>query len=148
MASVALAGVPAISVDLVTIPESHRKIIRAWLGFYNRHRDELLHGEMAPLAFMPAGGAISIAGKTRSYIGLFETVPPLIELDDPRNEIWLVNGTGERLATSLANLRGRFRCQVYNHLLEPVRELDLRADGELRLDVTSPVPFVIELRRA
>jgi len=43
--------------------------------------------------------------------------------------------------TSLANLRGRFSCQVQNHLLEPVRELDLRADGELRLDVGSPHPL-------
>jgi hypothetical protein len=147
MASVVLAGVPAVSVDLVTIPESHRKIIRSWVGFYNQHRDELVHGEMSPLAFFPAAGALSIAGKTRNYIGLFETVPSLIELQESRNEIYLVNCTGERLVTSLANLRGRFSCKVYNHLLAPVRELDLCADGELRLDVKSPPPFLIEVRR-
>jgi hypothetical protein len=148
MASVVLAGVPAISVDLVSIPESHRRIIRSWLGFYNQHREELLHGKMAPLAFFPAAGALSIAGKTRNYIGLFETVPPLIELPEPRNEVYLVNCTGERLVTHLAKLRGRFACKIFNHHLAPVRELDLSADGELHLDVSSPAPFLIEMRRA
>ena len=147
LASVVLAGVPAASVDLVTIPESHRKVIRSWIGFYNQHRDDLMHGEMSPLAFLPAAGALSIAGKTRNYIGLFEAAPSRIMLDEPRDEIFVVNCTGERLVTSLANLRGRFSCQVQNHLLEPVRELDLRADGELRLDVGSPAPFVVRLRR-
>ncbi len=148
MATVVLAGVPAVSVDLVTIPESHRKIIRSWLGFYNQHRDELLHGKMSPLAFLPAAGALSITGKTRNYIGLFETVPPLIELPETRNRVYLVNCTGERLVTHLTNLRGRFSCKIYNHLLAPVRELDLHAAGELHLDLKSPAPFLIEVRRA
>ncbi len=148
MASVVLAGVPAISVDLVTVPESHRKIIRSWLGFYNQHRDELLHGRMSPLAFLPAAGALSIAGKTRNYIGLFETVPPVIELPEPRDKVYLVNCMGERLVTNLTNLRGRFSGKIYNHLLAPVRELDYHADGELHLDVSSPAPFLLELRRA
>jgi hypothetical protein len=147
MASVVLAGVPAVSVNLVTIPESHRKIIRSWIGFYNQHRDDLLHGEMSPLAFFPAAGALAITGRTGNYIGLFETVPPLIELKEPKDKTYLVNCTGERLVTTLANLRGRFTCQVYDHLLAPVRKLDLRADGELRLDVKSPAPFAIEVRR-
>src|ERR1019366_4311411 len=125
-------------------PESHRKIIRSWVGFYNQHRDELVHGEMSPLAFVPAAGALSITGKTRNYIGLFETVPPLIELPEPRNEVYLVNCTGERLVTNLVNLRGRYACKIYNHLLAPVRQLDLQADGELHLDVSSPAPFLIE----
>jgi len=148
MASVVLAGVPAVSVDPVTFPKKHRRIIRAWIGFYNQHRAELLRGAMSPLAFFPAAGAFSITGKSRNYIGLFETAPPVIELEELRNEIYLVKCTGERLVSSLASLRGRFSCKVYDHLLAPVRELDLRADGELRLDVKSPAPFVIEVRRA
>ncbi len=147
MASVVLAGVPSVSVDLVTIPESHRGIIRSWLGFYNQHRGELLHGKMAPLAFFPAAGAISITGKTRNYIGLFETVPPIIDLPEPRDEIYLVNCTGARLMTTLTNMRGRFAGKMYNHLLAPVRELDLHAGGELHLDVSTPAPFLLELRR-
>jgi len=148
MASVVIAGVPSVSVDLVTIPESHRKIIRSWLGFYNQHRGELLHGKTAPLAFLPAAGALSIAGKTRNYIGLFETVPPLIALVEPRDEIYLINCTGERLVTNIQNLRGRFAAKIYNHLLAPVRERDLHADGELHLDMSAPDPFLLELRRA
>ncbi len=46
--------------------------------------------------------------------------------------------------TRLANLRGRFTCKIFNHLLAPVRELDLRADGELHLDVSSPAPFLMD----
>ena len=147
MASVVLAGVPAVSVDLVTAPESHRKIIRSWLGFYKQHRGELLHGKMAPIAFLPAGGALSITGETKNFIGLFETVPSLIELTEARDAIYLVNCMGGRLVTNLTNLRGRFSGKLYDHLLTPVRELDFRADGELRLDVSTPSPCLLELRR-
>ena len=147
MASMVLAGVPAVSVDLVSLPESHRTIIRSWLDFYNQHRDELLHGKMSSLALFPAGGALSIAGHTKNYIGLYETVPPVIELPEHRDAVYLVNCTGNRLVTNLANLRGRFSVKVYNHLLAPVRELDYHADGELHLDMSASSPFLLELRR-
>jgi len=51
------------------------------------------------------------------------------------------------LVTNLLNLRGRFSGKIYNHVLAPVRELDYHADGEMHLDVSSPAPFLLELRR-
>lgn len=148
MASVVLAGVPAVSVDLMRVPDSHHRIIRAWLSFYHQHRDELLHGQMGPLAFLPAAGALSVTSAARNYIGLFETVPPLIELPETRDEIYIVNCTGGRLVTRLTNIRGRFTGKIRDHVLASVRDFDLQADGELPLDVSSPAPFMLELRRA
>ena len=38
MATMVMGGVPALSVDLRKIPESHRRIIRAWLNFYQENK--------------------------------------------------------------------------------------------------------------
>ena len=43
-----LFSVPQISVRLAEIPESHRKMLRFWLDFWNRHRDVLMHGTLKP----------------------------------------------------------------------------------------------------
>src|SRR5207302_9802615 len=39
-----LFSVPQISMKLDELPESHRAMLRFWLGFWNDHRDALLDG--------------------------------------------------------------------------------------------------------
>jgi len=43
-----LFSVPQISVRFAELPESHGKMLRFWLGFWIRHRDLLLHGDLRP----------------------------------------------------------------------------------------------------
>ena len=43
-----LFSVPQISVRLNEIPETHRRMLDFWLGFWIRHRDVLLHGYLKP----------------------------------------------------------------------------------------------------
>ena len=43
-----LFSVPQISVRFAELPESHGKMLRFWLGFWIRHRDLLLHGDLKP----------------------------------------------------------------------------------------------------
>ncbi len=47
-----LFAVPQISVRLETIPDSHRRMLRFWMGFWEKNRDLLLHGRLVPLAPM------------------------------------------------------------------------------------------------
>lgn len=44
-----LFSVPQISVRLADLPESHRKMLRFWLGFWQEHRPTLLFGKLTPL---------------------------------------------------------------------------------------------------
>ncbi len=41
--------VPQISVKLEAVPESHRAMLKFWLGFWRGHRKTLLHGTLTPL---------------------------------------------------------------------------------------------------
>ncbi len=41
--------VPQISVKLEAVPESHRAMLKFWLGFWRKHRKALLHGTLTPL---------------------------------------------------------------------------------------------------
>ncbi|GAJ10981.1 unnamed protein product, partial [marine sediment metagenome] len=49
LASITLAGVPSISVDLTSIPQSHKQLIKGWFNFYNQHKEELMYGDFKPL---------------------------------------------------------------------------------------------------
>lgn len=44
-----LFSVPQISVRLAELPESHREMLRFWLGFWREHRSTLLFGKLTPL---------------------------------------------------------------------------------------------------
>ena len=44
-----LFSVPQISVRLMELPESHREMLRFWLGFWREHRSTLLFGKLTPL---------------------------------------------------------------------------------------------------
>ncbi len=41
--------VPQISIRLESVPESHRAMLKFWLGFWREHRETLLHGKLTPL---------------------------------------------------------------------------------------------------
>ena len=43
-----LFSVPQISVHLAELPESHKKMLKFWLGFHKEHRQTLLHGKLIP----------------------------------------------------------------------------------------------------
>ena len=42
-----LFGVPQISILLDRIPETHRKVLKFWLGYWNENRDLLLNGDFS-----------------------------------------------------------------------------------------------------
>ena len=43
-----LFSVPQISVKLASLPDSHRKMLKFWLGFWRQHRNTFLHGSLKP----------------------------------------------------------------------------------------------------
>lgn len=71
LAILMMGHVPEVQVDVTTLRDNHKRIVQAWLAFYQQHRDALLFGDYRPFGFeFMAGGAIS-------------TTPPHVRIDAP-----------------------------------------------------------------
>jgi hypothetical protein len=150
MASVVLAGVPSVSIDLSRFPANHLEGIRAWLGFYEQHKRALVLGETRPLVFMPPSAVTRTEADDVAFVGYFEAVPGETQLTRNFDDVYLVNCAAERMHTVLPPLRGTYSVEVSDHFLRPVATASepIEADDEgLHLDLRLPIPSVIHLRR-
>lgn len=150
LASVVLAGVPAVSIDLTKFPENHLAGIRAWLAFYDNHKRELMLGEMRPLSFMPPSAVTRTEAEEAAFVGYFEAMPGVTPLSRNFDEVYLINCVAERLHTLLPSQHGQFSIKLFDHFLRPLdheqRTIDAGDEG-LHLELTTPVPSVIHLSR-
>jgi alpha-galactosidase len=128
MASITLAGVPAISVKLVESPERHNEIIRAWLTFYRNNDKDLVMGRMIPLLPAPFSAAIRIESDTQAFFGFFEAVPGLLKVSKSFDRITLINAFSDQLATRLEGLQGEFQYEVFDRLWKSVSTGTIRSD--------------------
>ena len=98
-----LFAVPQISVRLEVVPESHRAMLRFYLGFWREYRDVLLDGTLRaehPELNYPV---VSARSGSRSVVAVYGA-GSLVELDPaPGEEVNLVDATGcGRIILSLA----------------------------------------------
>ena len=49
-ATVTLMGVPVFGADFTLLPESHLRVVAAWMGFYRQHQIDLAKGRFAPVS--------------------------------------------------------------------------------------------------
>ena len=140
MASVVLAGVPAFSVNLAGQSASHNAIVKSWLAFYERNKQDLVLGRLTPLLPTPPSAALRIESDTQAFFGFFEAVPGLIEITKPVNTITLVNAFARRTVTRLEGVKGDWQAQVYDQLWQPGNNAQLKtdADGGIDLNFTAP----------
>jgi hypothetical protein len=115
MASIVLAGVPAFSVKLAESPQSHNKIIRAWLKFYEQHKRDLVLGKMTPLLPTPPSAAIRIEAKDKAFFGLFEAAPGLLTLTRPVDKVTIVNAYSNRIVGRLEGVKGKWRVELFDY---------------------------------
>ena len=87
----AIFGTVQYSMVLQKVPESHREVIRHWLGFSQRHRNTLLHGEFRP--HHPEAGYPLIEAEADAerivavYLDGF-----MASLGTPDRQVYLLNG--------------------------------------------------------
>ena len=86
-----IVSVPMVSIDLEQYPASHVQIIRHWIGFYNTHRETIIHGEFKPQLHYGHVPLISFCGASEQIVGLYDNVP--VQLDPDVNTIWLLNAS-------------------------------------------------------
>lgn len=129
MASIVLAGVPAFSVILQDSPTTHNAIIKAWLGFYESNKEDLVLGRMTPVIPTPPSAILKIVSKDRkqAFLGFFETVPGLVTITDVQ-KITIVNAFNKRTTTRLEGISGRWEAKIYDQVWRQEQALSLTAD--------------------
>jgi len=148
-ATVTLMGVPVFGVDFTLLPESHIRIVKAWVDFYRRHQTDLSKGRFMPVGF---GGLfpqfqILRGAKVFIYVGSSSTTPTSI---NGCREVYIVNASDtNRVALALDEIRGgRWLVVVRDCFLAESGIREIMAPGEkLVLDEVIPQGGLLELRR-
>lgn len=141
MASIVMAGVPAFSVKLAESPAEHDAIIKAWLGFYESSRQDLVNGEMTPLLPTPPSAAIRIENGKQAFFGFFEALPGLTQVSSKEiNKITIINAFSNRTVTRLEKVEGEWLAKVYGQDWKLVSQTLLKSDpqGGLNLNIAGP----------
>src|SRR5262249_44904461 len=86
-----LVSVPMVSIELDRYPQSHLNLIRYWIGFYNEHRDCIIHGAFNPDLQLGHVPSILFDGRSEAIISLYESVP--VTLDSAKPKLWLLNAS-------------------------------------------------------
>src|SRR5258708_25859611 len=86
-----LVSVPMVSIELDEYPHSPLDLIRYWIGFYNEHRDTIIHGAFKPELAQGHVPAIQFDGRSETIIGLYEDVP--VRLISVKPKLWILNAS-------------------------------------------------------
>lgn len=99
------------SVMLRTIPEAHKRMIAHWLGFSQRHRNALLHGDFRPHHFEAHYPWLEGEDATERIVGVYvaDTVLPLGAITKPT---YVLNGTG--VGEVIVRLDGAAQAEVFD----------------------------------
>ncbi len=86
-----IISVPMVSVELDQYPQSHLDLIRCWIGFYNKHRDTIVHGGFAPEFHLGRVPLIRFTGEEERIVGLYDDIafPP----GEGPTPLWILNAS-------------------------------------------------------
>jgi len=69
-----ICAVPMVSIELDRYPQAHLDLIRYWIGFYNTHRDTIIHGHFAPEIRLGHVPVIRFSDDSERIIGVYDDV--------------------------------------------------------------------------
>jgi alpha-galactosidase len=118
-----LVSVPMVSIELDRYPHTHLRLIRHWIGFYNTHRDTLIHGEFKPMLRWGYIPMVLFEGNGETIIALYEDMP--ITLDTIEKTTWILNASTQSVIHILSStlLEGDCTVHILNKFGVPVQEL-------------------------
>jgi alpha-galactosidase len=136
-----LVSVPMVSIELDQYPQSHLDLIRYWIGFYNIHRDTLIHGEFKPslrLGYVPA---VYFVGKQETIIAIYDDVS--VSLAPGTETIWLLNASTQPVIRCLkSELQGEHTVisrDLFGKVIQqakctfPISEFDIEVGGSIEI---------------
>jgi alpha-galactosidase len=148
-ATVTFTGVPVFGVDFRLLPQSHLRVVAAWMRFYREHQHELLQGRFGPVGFGRLSPLLKIQGGTKTflYVGSSSTAPASV---GDSKEIYIINASGlERVAIYLDEIGlGSWQLIIRDCYLEQTSEgsIDVRT-GTFPWDRQIPKGGLAELRK-
>lgn len=86
-----IAAVPMVSVDLTRYPESHRRLVAHWMGFYREHRGALAHGRFRPVCRGTTIPRTDFVGEEEVVHGLYDDVA--VPLGPGPRRRWVLNAS-------------------------------------------------------
>jgi len=141
MMTLLINGVPALSVDFRKLPESHKRIIKRWLDFYQSHRQELILSDFQPLGFDQVFPDIIRESEKTCFLYISSNPFFLAQLNKVHSEVYIFNLTEyERLEVKLKSmLEGSYKMKVYNCFLDLVKESRIKVSKKVPI-LTLQVP--------
>ena len=149
LSTLVISGVPQLCTDIVNMTDDHRRLTKAWLSFYQEHKEDFRHSQMRPIQNDPQFSTILVESDKKAFVS-YASFPALkVPLSKQFEEIYLFNCTNEdSLYTILLNIEGEFRSITYHYDLAPLSETTLRSsDKSLLVDLNIPEGGLVALTR-
>jgi alpha-galactosidase len=140
-----LASVPMVSIALEDYPRTHLDLIRAWIGFYNTHRDTLIQGDFRPQIHPSHIPSIDFVGKDEVITGLYDDVA--VSLYSDVKSQWILNASkrpfveleNKGLASYHVTQRDKFGNIISQKNLPGLADrIDVEIGGSLEFRKTGP----------
>lgn len=150
LSTLVISGVPQLCTDIVNMTDDHRRLTKAWLSFYQEHKEDFRHSRMRPIQNDPQFSTILVESDKKAFVS-YASFPALkVPLSKQFDEIFLFNCTNEdSLYTILLNIEGEFRSITHHYDLSPIYETTLRSsDKSLLVDHKVSQGGYIALTRA
>lgn len=108
----ALFCVPQISVMIDKLPESHRKMLEFYLGFWRQNRETLLDGEFR--AENPEAFYTLVSSRRDGHLIAVNYVETVLNTEDYGRISYINGSAGDRLTVRFLSDMGERRVTVYN----------------------------------
>ena len=86
-----ICSVPMVSIELDRYPQAHLALIRHWIGFYNAHRDTIIHGHFAPEIRLGHVPLIRFSSDFERIIGVYDDVA--FAIGPGAQPLWVLNAS-------------------------------------------------------
>src|SRR5690606_38252448 len=116
-------------------PTTHNQIIKAWLEFYERNKEDLVLGQLTPLIPTPPSAILKIVRNRQTFFGFFEAVPGLVTVEGAR-KITIINAYTNRTTTRVEGVTGQWKVEAYDQVWEKEQVISLTADENNGLNLT------------
>jgi alpha-galactosidase len=136
-----ICSVPIVSVELDRYPQSHLQLIRYWIGFYQTHRQAIIHGRFEPTIRLGHIPLLRFSGDQERIIGVYDDFA--FALEEGPLPLWLLNAsTRPYLEFVPGTLRGTYEVtqrDKFGNILGkmelqfPIHRLEVEIGGSLEV---------------
>ena len=86
-----ICSVPMVSIELERYPQSHIDLIREWIGFYQAHRQTIVHGSFEPTFRLGHVPLIRFTSADERIIGVYDDIA--FALGGGPQPLWVLNAS-------------------------------------------------------